>query len=822
MRRHLTRSPRHDHAVTEYGSILDGQSLSGPITTRISMHTIAMDAQIVPLPATSLIGRDDELGRLTTLLSRPDVRLVTLLGPGGVGKTRLALQIVHDIDPCVVGPVRVAFLANISDPLEVLPAIARAIGIPGVADTPILDAIVTRIGTAPLLLILDNVEQVAAGLTFLSKLIARCPKLTILVTSRVMLRLSAEHVFTVDPLPTRSAGYDELAPATALFVDRARLVHPDLELTDENIRAIDAICHKVDGLPLAIELAAARTRFLSPTAMRDRLTERLAMLVGGPRDVPERHRTLRATLAWSHDLLSTEERILFRRLGVATNGLPYDAVGPICNASGDLGNRVEEVLDSLVDHSLVRIDDTPETGPRVRLLHTIREFAGEQLELSGEREAIERAHALWYARMVIDTPNTTWGTGRPELRNWTLRHLPDRATFITVLKRLMDWGEHALALKMTAQLVSFWNEIGQYRDALEWSERVLPFAPDMPPAIQANIYFKAAMVLHMADRMDETLDLATRSLTIYEQIGDPKSIANLQNMIGNLQWQLGNHAEGERYHRMAIATTVASASHAGTAMFSAQLADRLVENGKYEEAERLLDEAEPIIARERPEAIPLLMGSKAILYLHTDRLPEAASSMQNALSSYREPPHRRPDLLSQLLLYAADLAARSRIGDKGTIVAAAAFRIVDDIGLGITKGLFDEVDRIKASLQDLIGDQQFETLWAQGLAMSTTDAILIATETCEHVLSGTSTVRETAITHDDDLTPREREVLRLLVEGKSNADIADELFISQRTVTTHLTRLYAKLDVSSRTAAISAAIRMGIAVPTYDLRSGPT
>lgn len=777
------------------------------------MHTIAMDSQPVPLPTTSLVGRDTELARLTALLTRPDVRLVTLLGPGGVGKTRLARQIAHDIDPCIVGPARIAFLANVADPFEVLPAIARTIGMAEITDLPIFDQIATRIDTSPMLLILDNVEQIAADLTFLSKLIVRCPHLTILVTSRVTLRLSAEHVFAVEPLPTTSTGYNELAPATALFVDRARLVHPDLELTDENIRAIDAICHKVDGLPLAIELAAARTRFFSPTAMCARLTERLALLVGGPRDVPERHRTLRATLAWSHDLLSTEERILFRRLGVAVNGIPYDAVGPICNASGDLGDRVEEVLDSLVDHSLVRIEDRPETGPRVRLLHTIREFAGEQLELSGEREAVERAHALWYARMVIDTPNTTWGTGRTELRDWTLRYLPDRTTFITVLKRLMAWEEHALALDMTSQLVGFWSEIGQYRESLEWCERVLPYVDEVSLASQANLYFKAAMVLHMSDRIEETLDFANRSLALYEELGDLRFIANVQNMLANLQWQIGNAEEGERYHRMAIATTEKTGSRAGMAMFSAQLADRLAEHGKYEKAERLLDAAAPVIAEERPEAVPLILGSRAIIYLASNRLLEAARCMRESLGYFVHPPHRRPDMLAQILMCTADLAARTGASDDGTMILAAVAQITDDIGMKSSKGYQEETDRIASALRTRVGNEAFDHLWAQGHTLGIPAAIALAASICDRAASPmqASTV---STEPDDDLTPREREVLRLLVEGKSNADIADELFISQRTVTTHLTRLYAKLDVSSRTAAISAAIRMGIATPT--------
>ena len=393
------------------------------------MSSFALDNMQIPVPSTSFVGRSDELARLSALLKRPDVRLVTLTGPGGVGETRLAIQIAHELDRDVVGEIHLVMLASAPNTAAVQTAIARALGISQVGPSPLVGPITGVIGDRSLLLILDNAEQVAQHLTFLSRLLGACPGLRIMVTSRVMLRLSAEHVFPVDPLSTVSQGERELAPATVLFIERARAVQPDLSLTSEDIRAIDDICGHIDGLPLAIELAAARTRFLSPIALRDRLSERLQLLVGGPRDAPERHRTLRATLTWSHDLLSTEERLLFRRLAIFEHSGPYDAVDAVCNATGDLGSDVEELLAALVDHSLVRMYDTPSTGPRVRMLHTIREFAHEQLALSGELDAMRQAHATWFAALVIRTPSETWRTGTPELRTWTMRHLPDIDNF---------------------------------------------------------------------------------------------------------------------------------------------------------------------------------------------------------------------------------------------------------------------------------------------------------------------------------------------------------------------------------------------------------
>ncbi len=776
------------------------------------MQTIAMDNQLIPLPTTSLVGRDDELARLLVLLTRPDVHLVTLVGPGGVGKTRLALQIAHDIDPDLAGPVRLVLLSNVTEGADVLPAIARALGLSVPDDDSLLDELAASIGARPLLLILDNVEQLTAHLTFLSDLIRRCPGLTILATSRVMLHLSGEHVFSLDPLATTSPGHDQLAPASALFVDRARLVKPDLALTDENIRAIDDICRRVDGLPLAIELAAARTRFLSPTAMRDRLGERLSMLIGGPRDAPERHRTIRATLEWSYDLLSPEERTLFRRLGVTTNGLPYDAVEPICNLAGDLDGRVDELLEALVDHSLVRIEDSPETGPRIRLLHTIREFALEELERSGELGAILRAHARWYAMMVIETPTSTWRTGTTELRAWTRRFSPDLPTFLAVLDRLLNMDDGPTALRMTAQLTVFWLEMGQLHEARQWIERCLPHIDQVDQADRAQFLRMAALVMINVDEHARSRAYAEQAMAISNDLHDVRGIANNLNLLGLLEWIAGHNDVGERYQREAIKTLRDAGDELGAAMFTAQLGERLVEDGQLERAQPLLDESFPVIAKGRREALPLLYGTVAYMHIRSGAFDKAGAALTRSLEYHLAPPHHRPDMLSMVLMLTAELAGKTDAAEDGARLLGTSLAILDQIGITITDKSQDDVDRAGFLLRDRLGSATYERALQEGRQLGIPAAIALA----ERVIAAPATPAPQAVSPqpDDDLTPREREVLGLLASGKSNAEIADELFISQRTVTTHLTRLYAKLEVASRTAAISAAIRMGIVAPS--------
>jgi|GEM_PF-5310254 len=776
------------------------------------MQIPVMDRQRIPVPATSLVGRQDELARLTDLLVRPDVRLVTLLGPGGVGKTRLALQIAQDIDRDDIGTVHVVPMANITEFEAVLPTIGRAVGASHLGILSLEQEIVEILGTRSMLLILDNVEQIAEHLTILSDILVTCPNVTVLTTSRVMLRLSAEHIFRVEPLQTTSAGPDHLAPATTLFVERARAVHPALPLTSENIAAIDDICRKVDGLPLAIELAAARTRFLSPIAMRARLGERLAMLVGGPRDVPERHRTLRATLAWSHDLLTDDERVLFRRLAVCINGVPYDAVAPICNATGDLGESVDHLLSALVDHSLVRIDNHLETGPRIRLLHTIREFAQEQLELAGEADAAREAHTRWFATMVIETPPDTWRMGTETLRIWTIAHEPDLETFPVVLSRLMDANLQLTALQMVTQLVPFWIELGHMRGAREWTKRVMPFVEEAAPETQQRFFYMTAIALHDANENDLAISYATRALEIAVQLGNKRMIGNSQNQLGSLYWQTGNIERGEHFQRAAIETAHQNDDEVGWAIFTSQLADQLINTGHFKRAESLLKEAIPVIKRERPDALLLSQSAMAYLTIKLDRLDEAGLNLEQGLVYHQPPPHRRPDVLSMLLFIGAMLALRRNQSPEATRLEASATRLAERIGLRILPAAQEEMQQMEQVLRTRLGPAEFTREWETGRGLSLPQAIALAIDISR--LRDESPSGNNAPTPDDGLTPREREVLTLLVEGKSNAAIADALFISQRTVTTHLTRLYAKLEVTSRTEAISTAIRLGLVDPT--------
>ena len=777
----------------------------------------------LPAPLTRLVGREREVRAIVGMVRDPDARLVTLTGPGGVGKTRLALRVAElarDI------PHDVAFvpLAAVRDPSLVLPTVATALNVRESGNRPLVDRLAAFLRDRALLLVLDNLEQVVSVAPRVAVLLAACPGLTVLATSRAPMRVTGERIFVVSPmaLPTWKEGTGGLPPleelerteAVRLFAERAQAARAGFTLTEANAGAVAEICARLDGLPLAIELAAARVGTLPPVALLGRLQQRLPLLTAGPRDQPQRLRTMRDAIGWSYDLLDEDEQPFFRQLAVFVGGFTLEAaeaVGASEKAGSDLLPRawVLDLVTSLVEQSLLRTEEAAGGEARYAMLETVREFGLERLTESAEEPAVRGRHAAWCLALAEAVG--------PRVRTWervasTVRLDAEHDNLRSALAWFLEAGLVDEALRLADALRIFWYVRGHAGEGLRWLERALAADPAGASSVRARALLAAAHLAHHLGDDDRATGHLVACLECYRVLDDRPGQAFPLHMLGMIAEDQADYDRAATLLEEARALFVVAGNgtyaanavyHLGIAAYGLGALDTAIE--RY-----------GVAIEEAGAAGDAYTAAAALGYLGLARcdrgeVPQAVEAVSESLTMHRS----AKDLIG-LARGVAHLAVIAQAGHEPNAAArlfGAFDALTEWVGYGFAHPEVDRYERSRAALRAEMGEAAYAAATDDGRSLGL-DAALAEAESIGEVIttrarSDQQISSRTPSSHG--LTPREVEVLRLLAQRRTDREIADALFISPKTAGFHVANILGKLGVANRREAAAFAAGEGLA-----------
>ncbi len=554
---------------------------------------LTRDGVHLPASPTEFVGRSAELERVRTSMKDDGVRLLTILGPPGIGKTRLALEAASGMASLFENGVYFVPLSGLANVNLVVPTIAGQLGIRQWSHQPVLDALVERLRERWLLLVLDNLEHLLPAAPDIGILLAGAPGLKVLATSRTALHIYGEHTFVVPPMSVPSVEDAALLQdlsryeAISLFVRRARAVNQDFALTSENAGEIVAICRRLDGLPLAIELAANRARVLSPGQILERLASSLGLLVGGASDLPSRQRSLRGAIAWGYDLLNEGEQRLFRLMSVFAGGCPLDALQEMAVSGDGREMGVVDDLSALVSSSLVGRQESAD-GARFFMLDTIREFAWEQLVEQGEAVGTRRKHAEFYLRLAEQA--------EPELQGgdqiaWLQRLEQEHDNIRAAYSYFLEVGDGVSLARMVSSLRRFWYLHGNFSEGHEWLRQALALEDRLPDLLLARVLHGLGTLEWSVGDLKSAVHHFSESLAIWRVLDDRRGIADMLNNLGIALLPQGKYDEARAHHRESLEIYRELDDSWSISLALANLGLVALDSGEYEEAEGLLRES---------------------------------------------------------------------------------------------------------------------------------------------------------------------------------------------------------------------------------------